>query len=230
MRAGNRPGLHLADSIPPEAPTVAVSRNRLHVSAGAGKSVRCIQSGRTCRRDDLARPPIRPLDTRLAFAADQFWTSIARPIGDRQAIDQAGNASPVSSGRNRSPRAFYDCRHATDMVLGLLAPALLGAQTGPNVDWPLFGGTTDNTHYSTLGQITPANVATLQVAWTYATRDEFKGSEMQTNPVVIDGVLYGTSPKLRVFALDATTGAELGASIRRVDGRRRSASVTVDSS
>src|SRR5689334_5343883 len=88
----------------------------------------------------------------------------------------------------------------------LLIPALLGAQ---NVNWPLFGGTSDNTHYSTLNQITPNNVAQLKVAWTYDTRDAFKGSEMQANPVVIDGVLYATSPKLRVFALDAATGREL---------------------
>ena len=94
-------------------------------------------------------------------------------------------------------------------ILGTL-PMLASAQRAPtNVDWPVFGGTSDNTHYSTLSQITPANVAQLQVAWTYATHDEFKGSEMQTNPVVIDGVLYGTSPKLRVFALDATSGKEL---------------------
>jgi quinoprotein glucose dehydrogenase len=94
-------------------------------------------------------------------------------------------------------------------LLALAAPAVLTAQSRRNVDWPVFGGTTDNTHYSTLNQITPANVARLQVAWTYVTHDEFKGSEMQTNPVVIDGVLYGTSPKLRVFALDAATGKEL---------------------
>ena len=97
-------------------------------------------------------------------------------------------------------------------ALALLVPAILGAQqprAGRNVDWPMFGGTPDNTHYSTLSQITPRNVATLQVAWTYETHDEFKGSEMQTNPVIIDGILYGTSPKLRVFALDAATGKEL---------------------
>jgi quinoprotein glucose dehydrogenase len=88
----------------------------------------------------------------------------------------------------------------------LLAPAALEAQ---NADWPIYGGSPDNTHYSTLNQITPANVANLKVAWTYETKDEWKGSEMQTNPVVIDGVLYGTSPKLRVFALDAATGKEI---------------------
>lgn len=86
-------------------------------------------------------------------------------------------------------------------------PSLVTAQK--RVDWPVYGGTTDNTHYSTLSQITPANVSKLRVAWTYETRDEFQGSEMQANPIVVDGVLYATSPKMRVFALDATTGREL---------------------
>ena len=47
------------------------------------------------------------------------------------------------------------------------------------------------------------------MAWTYETHDEFHGSEMQANPIVVDGVLYATTPKLRVFALDAATGREL---------------------
>jgi quinoprotein glucose dehydrogenase len=78
-----------------------------------------------------------------------------------------------------------------------------------SADWPVYGGDTDHAHYSTLDQITPANVASLKVAWTYETGDAFKGSEMQANPIVIDGVLYATSPKLHVFALDAATGKEL---------------------
>ena len=90
----------------------------------------------------------------------------------------------------------------------ICAPALAAAQ-GRTVNWPVYGGSTDNIHYSTLDQITPANVARLQVAWTYQTRDEFRGSEMQANPIVIDGILYATSPKLRVFALDAATGREI---------------------
>ena len=87
-------------------------------------------------------------------------------------------------------------------------PALAGAQS-KSVDWPVYGGSPDHTHYSTIDQITPANVGKLQVAWTYATHDEFPGSEMQANPIVVDGVLYATTPKLRVFALDAATGREL---------------------
>jgi quinoprotein glucose dehydrogenase len=94
------------------------------------------------------------------------------------------------------------------VLVALLAPVALLSQA-KSVDWPVYGGTTDNTHYSTLDQVTPANVQQLQVAWTYETHDEFAGSEMQSNPIVVDGVLYATTPKLRVVALDAATGKEL---------------------
>jgi quinoprotein glucose dehydrogenase len=94
------------------------------------------------------------------------------------------------------------------ITLAVFLPLALQAQ-GRSVDWPIYGGTTDNTRYSTLDQITPANVSQLRVAWTYETRDEFPGSEMQSNPIVVDGVLYATTPKLRVIALDAATGREL---------------------
>ena len=89
----------------------------------------------------------------------------------------------------------------------LIIASTLPAQT--RVDWPVYGGNTDNTHYSTLNQITPANVSKLQVAWTYETGDAYNGSEMQANPIVVDGVLYATTPKMRVFALDAATGKEI---------------------
>ena len=97
-------------------------------------------------------------------------------------------------------------RRALLVLFSVPTAAVAQART---VDWPVYGGNTDHTHYTTLDQITPRNVARLQVAWTYETHDEFKGSEMQANPIVVDGVLYATSPKLRVFALDAATGKAL---------------------
>ncbi|MDH5234040.1 MAG: pyrroloquinoline quinone-dependent dehydrogenase [Gemmatimonadota bacterium] len=95
-------------------------------------------------------------------------------------------------------------------AVGLLALSGSGCGGGaPSPDWPVYGGSEDHTHYTTLSQISPANVKQLAVAWTYETRDEFDGSEMQANPVIVAGVLYATTPKLQVFALDAATGKEL---------------------
>lgn len=77
-----------------------------------------------------------------------------------------------------------------------------------DADWPLNGGP-GNSRYSPLVQIDRDNVSRLEVAWTYDSRDAFKGSEMQSNPVVVEGVLYATTPSMKVIALDAETGREL---------------------
>ena len=86
--------------------------------------------------------------------------------------------------------------------------ALVPAQTSRDVDWPVNGGV-DNIRHSPLTQINRDNVSTLQVAWTYDSHDAFNGSEMQSNPIVVDGVLYATTPTLKVIAIDAATGREI---------------------
>ncbi len=75
-------------------------------------------------------------------------------------------------------------------------------------DWPSHGADSGGSHYSTLSQINASNVTRLQVAWTYHTGDltADNRSQIQCNPIIVDGVLYGTSPHLKVFALDAATG------------------------
>ena len=78
----------------------------------------------------------------------------------------------------------------------------------PNVEWTVNGGE-GNARYSTLDQITKDNVRQLQVAWTYESGDHFEASEMQSNPVVVDGLLYVTTPTLKVVAIDAVTGREV---------------------
>ena len=77
-----------------------------------------------------------------------------------------------------------------------------------DVDWPVNGGPY-NIRYSTLNQVDRANVGQLTVAWTYDSHDAFKESEMQSNPIVVDGMLYATTPTMHVVALDAATGREL---------------------
>ena len=73
------------------------------------------------------------------------------------------------------------------------------------VNWPVSGGA-GNVRYSALRQINASNVAKLRKVWQFDSGDEYNGSEMQCNPIVIDGVLYATTPRLRVVALDAATG------------------------
>ncbi len=72
--------------------------------------------------------------------------------------------------------------------------------------WTMYGGGPENIHYSSLKQINRKNVSKLQVAWSFDSGDAYSGSEMECNPIVVNGVLYATTPKLRVIALDAATG------------------------
>ena len=72
-----------------------------------------------------------------------------------------------------------------------------------NVDWPVYGGSPENNHYSSLVQINRANVKQLAVAWSFDTDEE---GGLQTSPIIVNGVLYGITPTQKVFALDAATG------------------------
>jgi quinoprotein glucose dehydrogenase len=72
--------------------------------------------------------------------------------------------------------------------------------------WTHFGGSPENIHYSSLKQINTKNVTKLKQAWSYDTGDSYFGSEIQCNPIVVNGVMYATSPMLRVIAVDAATG------------------------
>ncbi|MDQ1089931.1 PQQ-binding-like beta-propeller repeat protein [Siphonobacter sp. SORGH_AS_1065] len=72
-------------------------------------------------------------------------------------------------------------------------------------EWPEYLGGPDRNHYSRLTQITPANVNQLQVAWEYHSRDS---GQVQCNPLMVGGVLYGITATNQIFALDAATGKE----------------------
>jgi len=70
-------------------------------------------------------------------------------------------------------------------------------------DWPRYGGTLENDHYSAMAQINRENVSRLQVAWQFDTGEE---GGLQTSPIVVNGILYGITPTQKIFALDAATG------------------------
>lgn len=75
-----------------------------------------------------------------------------------------------------------------------------------NDDWDSYLGGSDRNHFTTLNQITKENVGQLKVAWTYAMPDS---GQMQSNPIISNGILYGISASLQVFALNAATGQQL---------------------
>lgn len=74
-------------------------------------------------------------------------------------------------------------------------------------DWKVTGGDPGNSRYSPLNQINRNNAGSLRVAWTYHTGDAPRGhSEIQATPLIVDGVLYTTTPALALVALRADSG------------------------
>ena len=87
------------------------------------------------------------------------------------------------------------------------AAALRGAEVAkaPDTDWREYLGDGGRTHFSTLAQIDRGNVARLAPAWEYRTGEP---GEVQCNPLIVRGTLYGVTAAGNVFALDAATGRE----------------------
>jgi quinoprotein glucose dehydrogenase len=75
---------------------------------------------------------------------------------------------------------------------------------GQSSNWPAYGGGPEETRYSSLRQIDRSNVQNLRVAWSFDTADGPGNTE--TQPIMVDGVLFGLTPKHRVVALDAASG------------------------
>ena len=79
------------------------------------------------------------------------------------------------------------------------------------MNWNHYQGDPGSNQFSSLDMINRDNVKDLEVAWAYRSEDADpkNRSQIQCNPLVIDGILYGTTPTLRLIALDATNGTEL---------------------
>jgi len=92
------------------------------------------------------------------------------------------------------------------ILLGCAAAALLCASLAAmaaDTDWAYYGAHPSQDRYSDLTQINKSNVGKLQLAWRF---DMDPVGDSQTNPLVIDGTLYGLTPGLQVIALNAVTG------------------------
>ncbi len=76
-------------------------------------------------------------------------------------------------------------------------------------DWGIYRGDKKANQYADLAQIHAANVHRLAPVWEYHTGDAGEGTTMYSNPIIIDGIMYCTTPSLNAVALDATSGREV---------------------
>lgn len=75
-------------------------------------------------------------------------------------------------------------------------------------NWSAYAGSKDAIRYSANDEITPENVAHLEVAWTFSSHDKDSAnrSQNQCNPIMVDKILYGATPRSKLVALEAATG------------------------
>jgi quinoprotein glucose dehydrogenase len=95
------------------------------------------------------------------------------------------------------------------LATAAVIPGGSAADPPGNRDWPVYRGDPKGNQYVPLAQIHAQNVDRLQPAWEYRTRDANERSTMHVNPIVVNGVMYITTPALKAVALDAATGKEI---------------------
>jgi len=101
-------------------------------------------------------------------------------------------------------------------LIACLSPIVSVVAQSPDSEWHYYGGDEGGGRYSNLAQINRENVRELQRAWTYHTGELELGlatapfqASFSCTPLVVNGVMYVSTPSSRVIALDAETGTEL---------------------
>ena len=92
---------------------------------------------------------------------------------------------------------------AGDLAQAQVTPERLERAAAEPQNWLTYGGGYDSKRYSTLNQITPGNVKNLEQKWVL--QDQVFGA-WESNPLVVDGIMYVTERPNDVIALDAKTG------------------------
>src|SRR6187401_1417497 len=110
---------------------------------------------------------------------------------------------PIFCGRRARGLTMKRVLQVVVTCVGLCAQV---AAQNPN-DWPTVGNDPGGMKYSTLTQITPANVARLAKAWTYDTGAPASGYTI--TPIVINNVMYLPIHGTTIVALKADAGTEL---------------------
>jgi quinoprotein glucose dehydrogenase len=75
--------------------------------------------------------------------------------------------------------------------------------------WAVYKADAESSSYSPLSSINRANIRQLKPAWSFTPNDAADSNRFgrsQSNPIVADGVLYSTSARHRLYAIDAASG------------------------
>lgn len=103
----------------------------------------------------------------------------------------------------------------SSIAVFIVALGVVNGQTPSRHEWRFYGHDAGGMRFSPLKQIDRQNVARLKVAWTFRTGEVERGKRatydhqvaaFECTPLVVNGVLYFSTPGQRVIALDAEAG------------------------
>jgi len=122
----------------------------------------------------------------------------------------SANGSPPNdlipaNGRDRSSLAEFEVvAAATD---GELTPTDEEPKGDSFRTWSVSHGDAGSRRYSSLDQINRSNVKNLRASWTYRSKDG--PGYIESNPIVVDGVIFAPTVGRAIVAIDAATGREI---------------------
>ncbi len=122
--------------------------------------------------------------------------------GQRLSADELQNL--VAYLKANDHRDLAQTIHA-EIPGGLTYERIANASAEPQ-NWLTYWGDYQGRHFSSLKEISPANVSQLQSRWAVQMPGD---SVLEATPLVIDGVMYTSGPPGQVFALDARTGLQI---------------------
>lgn len=109
----------------------------------------------------------------------------------------------------------WPVRHIAPLALLAVTAGLLscgGSSEDRHSTWTVYKGDPGSASYSSLSQINRENVRDLEVAWTFDPADAEPGArygKYECNPIIVDTILYATSARHWLYAVDARTGTKL---------------------
>src|SRR5688572_4234533 len=121
---------------------------------------------------------------------------------------------PTKMERGEEINRLQKCAIAV-FILGTAWLGVNAAQTAVQQEWLWYGGDAGGNRYSTMTDLDRGNVAGLKLAWEWKTGEQpiaeknIRPGPFETTPLMIDGVLYLTTPYNKLVALDAETGRQL---------------------
>ncbi|MBA2589740.1 MAG: PQQ-binding-like beta-propeller repeat protein [Alphaproteobacteria bacterium] len=208
-------GIHTTASCPRWAFCPDDSWHVVNVKMRDGSALRGFARGRA--EHDLE---LQTLDGRLLFLTDRQYAqivpeknSIMPPFkgSAEQRRDLIAYLASLGGGTKSAPR--------TEMAEKISAEAMDRVVNPKPGEWPTYNGVLGGNRHSPLSQINTGNVDRLQMEWVYS----LEAPNLETTPIVVDGVMYVTSPD-KVCALGAGTGRQLWCfsyNEPTADGRRR---------